>query len=160
MRLIAFLVLCISCPAISAAQGVALQVCELAHKKVTDVEWNCNKLLIGDVNCDGQDDYVIEALTEHRIHIAIVLGPLSQSSRVEVLTFGVGNERYQDSLSEKDPTIQLAPLDYDPKEMIGSSLEGYQPSKSCKDVTIGGELSDEIHVYWNHKTNNIGWWRL
>ena len=95
-----------------------------------------------------------------RIYIDVVLGPIKDNSNVTGVDFGIGSDKYQDSLSEKYPTVKIVPLDYDPKEAIGKDLEGFQRSKTCKGIEVGGEESDEMNLFWNHKTNNIDWWRL
>ncbi|HEY5999909.1 MAG TPA: hypothetical protein VI078_11510, partial [bacterium] len=96
----AFLLSYLMVPAIASAEISIQQLVPVVQGKVPGVEWKHDKLLVGDINCDGQDDYVIQALTSQRVYIAVILGPLSTSSSVIVLNFGVGSDRYQDSLTE------------------------------------------------------------
>ena len=132
---------------------------KLVQRHKPDVKWE-GIVGHGDINCDGIEDYIVKGKAKNRIHIDVLLGPVNRGSRVTGLDFGMGNEKYQDSLSEKNPSVRLVSLDYDPKEELGESLEGFQRSKKCKGITVGGEESDEINIFWNHKINNIDWWRL
>ncbi len=114
----------------------------------------------GDVNCDGVEDYIVKGNLGNRLYVAVVLGPLTQKSRVSSINIGLGNEKYQDSLLEKNPSIKIVTLDYDAKEMSGFDVEGFERSNKCKGIELGGEESDEINVYWNHKMDRLNWWRL
>jgi hypothetical protein len=160
MRFLTYVLLSFPLVSFAAPDSVTQTITGLTQTKAVGVQWELGKQLIGDINCDGQKDYVIKGRSKGRIYIAVILGPLSESSRVEVLNFGVGEEKYQNSLLEKDPQVRFVPLNYEPKELLGSELEGYHPSKDCNGVEIGGEESDEINLYWNHKMNGISWWRL
>ncbi len=144
---------------VAFAKSDSLRIMKLVQNHNPKVTWE--KIVgHGDVNCDGIEDYVVKGKAGKRIHIAVVLGPVKDNSRVTALDFGLGCEKYQDSLFEKDPAIRIVPLDYDPKEELGEAIEGFQRSKKCTGIQVGGAESDEINIYWNHKTNNIDWWRL
>jgi hypothetical protein len=74
--------------------------------------------------------------------VVVIVGPLTQTSKVHSINIGLGSEKYQDSLLEKNPTIKIVPLDYDPKEMTGFFVEGFERSKKCKGIEVGSEESD------------------
>jgi hypothetical protein len=136
------------------------QIKSALQAKDSSVHWQTKQILVGDINCDGKQDYVIKGKKGNHVHVAVVLGPSPSTDRTYVLDFLTGTEKYQDSLPEKDPKIRLMPLDYDPREMIDGDLEGYRPSKSCMGIELGGLDVDPINLYWNHKKQSLDWWRL
>lgn len=154
-----FVVFILAIDSIAFAETNNSQIMKLVKHHKPKVTWE--KIVgHGDINCDGIDDYVVKGKADKRVYIDVVLGPVKNTSTVTGLDFGIGCEKYQDSLFEKNPTVQIVPLDYDPEEELGGALEGFQRSKKCKGIEVGGEESDPMNIYWNHKTNSIGWWRL
>lgn len=142
-----------------ADQNIPEHFSKLLKKHNPKVKWE-RMLGQADVNCDGKQDYIAIGKAKNRLYVAVVIGPVSDKSKVSSINIGLGNERYQDSLGETNPSVRIVPLDYDPKEATGLTVEGFKRSTACKGVEIGGEETDEFNVYWNHKKNSLDWWRL
>ena len=161
MRIIIILIILMASTfsAMAETSSIPDNTSKILKKHNPKVKWES---IIGqdDVNCDGKKDYIVVGKVNNRLHVAVVLGPLSDKSKVSSINIGLGSERYQDSLGEKDPSIRIVSLDYDPKEVTGFPAEGFKRSKTCKGIEIGGEETDEFNVYWNHKKNILDWWRL
>jgi hypothetical protein len=150
----------IAAPALGESKAtLSPAMLKLLQQHNQKVKWE--KLIgIGDVNCDGTKDYIVKGISGTRLYIAVVLGPIEHDSKVTSVNIGLGSQKYQDSLFERNPSIHIVTLDYDPKEISGFAAEGFMRSKQCKGIEVGGEESDEINIYWNHKKHKLDWWRL
>lgn len=116
-------------------------------------------MLIGDVNGDGKPDYAISGVTKERLYVALVIGPLSDRSRVEVLSFPLtGNS--EDALCDGQRLIQMEGADFDPMKEFGQAWDGFKRSVTSKMITIRGAECDSFHLYWNHEKNSFWWFRL
>jgi hypothetical protein len=142
-----------------ADQNIPENISKVLKKHNPKVKWE-RMLGQADINCDGKQDYIAIGKAKNRLYVAVAIGPLSDKSKVSSINIGLGNEGYQDSLGETNPSVRIVSLDYDPKETTGLTVEGFKRSKTCKGVEIGGEETDEFNVYWNHKKDSLDWWRL
>lgn len=78
----------------------------------------------------------------------------------EFLEFGLGDSMAQDSLCGTDAELEIEDMDYDLIEAFGENPEGFQQSKTCKGLRLIGGEGDSMHIFWNHVTKSIDWWRL
>lgn len=49
---------------------------------------------------------------------------------------------------------------YDLIEAFGENPEGFRQSKTCKGLRLTDGECDSMHIFWNHETKHIDWWRL
>ncbi|MGH7597921.1 MAG: hypothetical protein ACREOI_16350 [bacterium] len=135
------------------------QILQLVTFSLQKIEWNADSLLTADFNGDNVTDYAIFGQGEKRLYIAVVIGPFSKQSRVVTINFGFSGNN-QDDLCAGDYKLALESLDYDPVEVLGQELPGFKRSQKSQGITVGGDMCDKIHLFWNHTRNELGWWRL
>ena len=142
------------------SRPVAKDIAEVAGLKVPGANWNTDAVLVGDVNGDGVEDYVIMGSAKGKVVVAVVIGPRSRRSRVEVLSFGIGDHA-QSSSCEKPTDFGLQSADFDPVKDSGAEepWEGFVRSSTAKVIEIGGDGCDPFVLYWNHKANELNWYR-
>ncbi len=46
-----------------------------------------------------------------------------------------------------------------PKDALEEFPEGYRICQKCFEIAVDDGLCDPIHIYWNHKTKELDWWR-
>jgi hypothetical protein len=123
-----------------------------ATKYVARVSWRRESIVSGNFTCQGRKEQAILGVTESEIVIAVFVKGLDK--RPEVLRYS-GKAR-----NPKTAELKIEDLDYDPKEMIGSDLEGFQRSKSCKGLNLWDGRGDSAHIYWDHKSHRFEDWTL
>ena len=101
-------------PSIAGTQpALSRVILKLLNDHNSKVKWD-QMIDHADVNCDGVEDYIIKGKSGTRLYIAVVIGPLTQTSKVSSVNIGLGNEKYQDSLLEQNPR----PSETRPSEML------------------------------------------
>ena len=121
----------------------------------TLVRWVVDSALVADFDCDGLADSAFVGRAPERISVGIVRGSAPTPT---IISFGVHGSRIQEHAGSADAILTLESIDYDPKEDIGE-LEGFRQSSTCKGLNLGDGDSDAMHLYWNHKTGALDWWR-
>jgi hypothetical protein len=119
-----------------------------ANKYVPGVTWHSESVIIGDFTCRGHKEQAILGITQQEIIVAVFIDGLDTKPKI---------------LHDKvhipaDARLEIEDMDYDPKDEIGTVLEGFERSKVCKGLNIGDEHTDSFHVYWNHKDHELNWW--
>jgi hypothetical protein len=56
--------------------------------------------------------------------------------------------------------LEIESLDYDPAENGGGKLDGFERSRTFKGLRLSGGECDDVHLFWNHITKHLNWWRL
>jgi hypothetical protein len=123
-----------------------------ATKYVPGVAWQRRSIVSGNFSCHGRAEQAILGVSSSEIVIAVFVKGLD--SRPEVLRYS-GKAR-----NPKTAELKIEDLDYDPKEMIGSDLDGFRRSKSCKGLNLSDGDTDSAHIYWNHKSQQFEDWTL
>ena len=122
-----------------------------------DIKWNAKAIEAVEFNCDGQADYVVGGRAGNRFYIAVITGPLTQSSNPLTADFPIGTNE-EGALCEKAPRIFIGSMDYNPAEMLGTMPEGFVQSTTCNEIDLGGECV-KYHIYWNAEAGKITWWK-
>lgn len=138
--LITLLVICISLPAFAE-----------------EIKWDESSTIEADINCDGTPDIAKLGYFDNHVRLSVTPSPNGPSQFID---FGLGMPGYQDALCGKDPVLSAEAIEHDLTEEIGENPQGYKPSKTCKGLNISAGECDSMHIYWNHETNHINWWRL
>jgi hypothetical protein len=136
--------------ALLAQDSVSVE--KAATRYVPGVAWQRRSIISGNFTCHGRKDQAILGIGASEIVIAVFVNGLD--SRPEVLRYSVK------ARNRKTAELKIEDLDYDPKEMIGSDLDGFTRSKSCKGLNLSDGETDSAHIYWNHKSQRFEDWTL
>jgi len=117
--------------------------------------------ITADIDCDGKQDVAKITYQKSKLVLSVHLGA---SGKEQSLIFGLGSGDEQDSfcsttifLSKEAPESHKEDSDTSESETL---LEGHIIQKDCVNLKLSDEMCDSIHVYWNHTTNQLDWWRL
>jgi hypothetical protein len=122
-----------------------------------DVKKEPSSVVKADVDCDGREDTALLEYVDGHVRVSVTLAAADTSRFLE---FGLGDSGAQDSLCGSEATLEIEDMDYDLTEAFGENPEGFQQSKTCKGLRLMGGECDSMHIFWNHATQNIDWWRL
>jgi hypothetical protein len=146
---------------VSVAFAEGVKSLQLLQKASPEVEWQSQSKVTADFNCDGKHDVAYLGKTKANFFVSVILGPITKASLISTTTLrNVTSEDAQDSVREENPSLTTESLDYDTVEMFGENPEGFKPSKTCSGLNLSSGETDSFHFYWNHKTNELTWWRL
>lgn len=123
-----------------------------------EVTWDPASVVKADVDCDGVKDTAQLGYVGTRVRLAVTLGAATQAT--QFLEFGLGDSMAQDSLCGTDIELEIEEMDYDLIEAFGENPEGFQQSQACKGLRLMDGVCDSMHIFWNHITKSINWWRL
>ena len=142
-------------PGLGAAGAPRL---EKARSAVTraypNVAWG-GQFASGDFDCDGKVDYAFLGKRKGRVYVGF---QLSRGWKIQVLHFGIGAGQ-EDSICEEPAEIAVEGADFDPSGAIGD-VDGLVISDDCEGLQLIGGECDFFHIYFNHNTNALDWWRL
>ncbi|MES2676260.1 MAG: hypothetical protein V4660_18625 [Pseudomonadota bacterium] len=114
-----------------------------------------------DINCDGKTDVAKLEYINKEVKITLTEGDSGKSS---YLIFGLEHKEGQESFCGKN--IELSKFETIPNNSpefiqgLGAVPEGHESKKGCFEISLSDGMCDSIHVYWNHKTNKLSYWRL
>ena len=106
----------------------------------------------GNFTCQNRKEQAILGVGESEIVIAVFVNGLG--ARPEVLRYS-GHAR-----NPKTAELKIENLDYDPKDVIGSDLDGFSRSKTCNGLNLSDGEKDSAHIYWNYKSHRFEDWTL
>jgi hypothetical protein len=125
-----------------------IAIVSAANKFVPGITWHSESVISGDFTCHGHKEQAILGISQKEIIVAVFIDGLD--TKPEIL---------HDKIHvPADAQLEIEGMDYDPKDEIGATLEGFQRSKVCKGLKIDDGHTDSFHVYWNHKANEFNWW--
>ena len=127
----------------------------LAH--ADDIKWDESSVVKADIDCDGLLDTAKLGYIENRVRLSVTLGADGSTQSIE---FDLGKSDHQDSLCGSNVVLKVTDMDYDLKEAFSENPEGFQQSKTCHGLDVSAGDCDSMHIFWNHKTKHINWWRL
>jgi hypothetical protein len=119
-----------------------------------DVKWESATALSADFDCDGRADQAFLGRSGGRVFVGVVGTARSQPA---ILDFAVGGGM-QPAICAEPAVLSIESLDYDPGEAVGE-IDGFHRSKACKGLQLEGGQCDSLHLYWNHNTKRLEWWR-
>jgi hypothetical protein len=145
-------------PPASAPQASAAVASREALEPVAlDVGKAQPAVIEADIDCDGIEDTARMEYVEDRVRVTVTLAATKTSQSLE---FGLGDSMAQESLCGTEATLEIEDMDYDLIEIFGENPEGFRESKTCKGLRLMGGECDSMHIFWNHDTQHIDWWRL
>ena len=110
--------------------------------------------LSGDIDCDGRPDQAVLGRRDGKVFVGVVV---SSKSRPEILGFAVGASIH-DAICAEPAALQVESLNYTPKKSAGR-IEGFRRSTRCEGLRLAAAQCESIHVFWNHKIDELDWWR-
>lgn len=122
-----------------------------------DITGNPASVIHADIDCDGITDSARLTYIESHVRLTVTLG---KDKATQVLEFGLGDSMAQDALCGTEATLEIEDLDYDLTEIFGEPVEGFEPSTTCKGLRLAAGECDSMHIFWNHQSHHIDWWRL
>lgn len=138
---------------IGADRATAQQALQAAHPGLT---WRRSLLL--DVNCDGVRDEIFTAQDATRYYVAAVIGTRG-TTRASVVEFRLSGSS-QDSFCGRPEPLNPESQDIDFREALGEPPEGFRRSTRCQGLQLMAGECDSFHLYWNHTSGQLDWWRL
>ena len=121
------------------------------------VVWDSASTIVGDIDCDNHVDTAVLGKASKTIQVGIVFGVLTPPN----ITMIDVAPAVQNALPTSDVFLTTESIDYDPaSEGDGpGELEGFQRSSTCIGLNLSDGETDSLHMYWNHKANQLDWWR-
>jgi len=123
-----------------------------------EVSWQSEPAHKIDIDCDGVGDSVFLGHIKNDFIVKI----LASSSKTDSqLQFGLAQPSRQDAICGEAPNFTTYNSDAKAQEMMFDEVfEGYKSGSQCFDLNISGGECDSITVFYNHKTQELNWWRL
>ena len=75
------------------------------------------------------------------------------------LVFAIDSAR-QDAICGLPAELDTAAPDCRPEALGGSPLPGCKADAKAQALVLSDGRCDAIHLYWNHDTNALAWWRM
>ena len=120
-----------------------------------NVRWDSKSGLRADFDCDGRPDQAFLGRNAGRVYVGLIR---AAAQRPEILDFAVGAS-IQEEICGEPAELVIESLDYDPEEAVGG-IDGFRRSRRCKGLQLRGGECDSIHLFWNHESRSLDWWRL
>lgn len=122
-----------------------------------NIRWNDQPAYKIDIDCDGSTEDVRMGFIENDFVIEI---KASGTGKKSSLQFGLAQPSRQDAICGTSPGFSTYKSDADAQKMLFDEIfEGYKSGEQCFDLNISGGECDSITVYFNHKTQELNWWR-
>ena len=109
-----------------------------------------------DFDGDGTQDFLTLGTSDVGAAIAVVAG---SPPRAYVLAFGTTGSEQLGTCGVPTGFVVHAKQPPDPRAYVDLPA-GYSACPECPALTVGAGECDPLHVFWNHETNSLGWWRM
>lgn len=140
-------------PQICSASEDFLATLTRAHP---EIKWEKSSLITADFNGDKlKDSAALGYKNKDQVLIGILMGHL-KNGKPQLLPFGIG-AGIQEAICALPATLSAEPLECTAED---SPLPGCKQLAGAKGLFLSGGECDPIHLYWNHLTKQMDWWRL
>lgn len=113
-----------------------------------------------DINCDGMRDEIFTAQDATSYYVAAVIATRGGAMRASVVQFQLAGNS-QESFCGRPEPLQAESQDIDFPEDIGEPPpQGFRRSTRCQGLRLAAGECDSFHLYWNHTSGQLAWWRL
>lgn len=121
-----------------------------------EIKWEKSSVVTADFNGDKIIDRAVIGYKDGQAIVSISMGHDKNHSKTQLLPFGVG-AGIQAAICEVPATLKTEPLECTAED---SPLPGCKRLSAAKGLSLSGGKCDSIHLYWNHLTKQMEWWRL
>jgi hypothetical protein len=119
-----------------------------------NVRWETKRVLRADFDCDGRTDQAFLGRYGGRVYVGVVR---AAAEKPEILDFAV-DAAIQEAICAEPAKLAIESLNYDPTDGVGP-IDGFHRSHTCKGLELSGGECDSIHLFWNHASKSLDWWR-
>jgi hypothetical protein len=135
---------------ISASQKT--QVLTAAKRLMPGVTWKEESVILADFTCRGRTEQAILG----------TVSPQASNPYAILAVFLDGLDKQPELVRDSAHVparvlLTLENLDYPEQEI--ESLQGFEPSATCKGLNLGDNEAASFHLYWNHALKQFSWWR-
>ena len=120
-----------------------------------EIRWEKSSVITSDFNGDKIMDSAALGYKGKQIIIGVSMGH-KKNTKVQLLPFSIGAE-IQEAICALPATLEAEPLECTAED---SPLPGCKQLTAAKGLFLSGGECDPIHLYWNHITKQMEWWRL
>lgn len=110
-----------------------------------------------DLDGDGAPESI--RLVQEATQVRITVEGKAVAEGAQILSFGVDPAR-QDAVCALPVTLTPAATDCAPEALGAGSLPGCVAKPAARSLTLSDGQCDAIHLYWNHDTRGLAWWRM
>jgi hypothetical protein len=140
----------------SPARATERTAAALLTKASPGVHWDVDSAVVADIDCDDSADTAAVGRKADEVRVGLVRG--AEPSTAQVLAFAVSTGEQQ-AVCSVDVTLEVETMDKDLGDDEMDPPAGYQRSATCQGLTLGDGNCDSIHLYWNHDSKQLDWWR-
>jgi hypothetical protein len=128
------------------------------QKAYPKFHWQAQTAVSIDIDADSFMDVAVLGVAKDSAAVGISLGSSSKSSRTRLFEFTRGCNSKCVMCADTASLIVEKQTEA-PKEVLEELPQGYRICRKCFEITFDDSLCDPIHIYWNHKTKDLDWWR-
>lgn len=110
-----------------------------------------------DIDCDGREDAAQLEYFSNRAVLSVTLTRLEERQSLQI---PMANDPEWLEACSGVPLLAAESTDYDISRKLGSNPPGFVASTSCKGLKVLGDECNTIHVFWDHDSSHLDWWRL
>ena len=107
-------------------------------------------MVVGDIACDHRSDQAYFGRAPGKVYVGLFR---ARNKKPQILEFGVSG-RYQNAICQAPGALAVESLEYELQE-----AEGFQRATVCKGLVLSDDACDPIHLFWNHASQLLNWWR-
>jgi hypothetical protein len=112
------------------------------------ITWDRQSVVTADIACDHGLDQAYLGRSAHQVYVGFVR---AANKKARFCNSAWGD--HQDAICEEPAMLSVESMDYD------LDARGFKRSRTCKGLVLSGGDCDPIHLFWNHATQNLDWWR-
>ena len=150
---LAFVIACaLALPTICSATDNFFATLMRTH---SEIKWDKSSLVTADFNGDKIKDSAALGYKDDQIVIGISMGHM-RNGKPQLLPFSI-EAGIQAAICALPATLGTEPLICTAED---SRLPGCKQLAGAKGLFLAGGECDSVHLYWNHRTKRMDWWRL
>ncbi len=127
-----------------------------------DVKWDADSQIVEDFNGDGKLDFALLGYGKDNVSkdlavVAVWLEKPGKKTDIQYLVFGIEAGR-QDAVCAMPVKLSSEKFDCTNSDS-NQRLPGCRKSKHARGLNLRGGDCDAIHLYLNHISQEMSWWR-